>query len=166
MLNSINPVQQATTPSASSPIAGTLPSNSPQSSMMSGVSAQITNTDSLVSSAEYIQGSATTPITTEALSTGIQSETDSKEQRYFRSRRLRPDEKLEQPWADRKDPREKWVTIIPLIGLATGFAFAAYMIIQGLSTVKHHKYKLVLDENWDTFDSKIWTKESNIGGFG
>ncbi|KAL9630233.1 MAG: hypothetical protein Q9164_006524 [Protoblastenia rupestris] len=40
------------------------------------------------------------------------------------------------------------------------------MIIQGLSTVKHHKYKLVLDENWDTFDSKIWTKESNIGGFG
>ncbi|KAL9626337.1 MAG: hypothetical protein Q9164_007896, partial [Protoblastenia rupestris] len=81
MLNSINPVQQATTPSASSPIAGTLPSNSPQNSMMSGISAPITSTDSIVSSAEYIRGPAATPTTTEALSTGSQSETDSKEQR-------------------------------------------------------------------------------------
>ena len=85
---------------------------------------------------------------------------------YFRSRRMQPDQKDKKPEPGAKDPREKWVTIIPLIGLAIGFILAVYLVVSGLFTVQHHNYTLVLDENWSQFDTKIWTKESNVGGFG
>ena len=85
---------------------------------------------------------------------------------YFRSRRMQPDQRDERPERGPKDPREKWVTIIPLIGLALGLVLAAYLVVSGLFTVQHHNYTLILDENWSQFDTKIWTKESNVGGFG
>src|SRR5205085_2552619 len=40
--------------------------------------------------------------------------------RFFHSRRIKPGEALPQPWKEMKDPREKWVTIIPCIGLFAG----------------------------------------------
>ena len=88
------------------------------------------------------------------------------QQKFFHSRRVKKGE-IERPWLDKKDPREKWVTIIPLIGLALGFAFAGFLIYDGLKTVVKHEYCPVLIEDFSGgLDPKVWTKESEVGGFG
>ncbi|CAL8574808.1 hypothetical protein XPA_000758 [Xanthoria parietina] len=90
----------------------------------------------------------------------------AQQSKYFHSRRVKKGE-IERPWLDKKDPREKWVTIIPLIGLGLGFAFAAFLIYDGLKTVVKHDYCPVLDEDFSRgWDDSVWTKESEVGGFG
>ena len=87
-------------------------------------------------------------------------------QRYFHSRRVKKGD-VERPWMNKKDPREKWVTIIPIIGIVIGFALAAFLIFDGLQTVVNHTYCSVLDEDWsEGFNTKVWTKEVEVGGFG
>lgn len=74
---------------------------------------------------------------------------------------------VEKPWTKVKDPREKWVTIIPLIGLFVGLAISGFLIWDGLRTVVNHTYCPVLDEDFSKgLDSKIWLKEAEVGGFG
>ncbi len=85
---------------------------------------------------------------------------------YFRSRRVRKGE-VQRPWLDKKDPKEKWVTIIPIIGLVIGCALAGLLVWDGLRTVVTNEYKLVLDEDFSRgLDDRIWTKEVEVGGFG
>ncbi|ETI26668.1 hypothetical protein G647_10328 [Cladophialophora carrionii CBS 160.54] len=87
-------------------------------------------------------------------------------QRYFHSRRVKKGE-VERPWTKVKDPREKWVTIIPLIGLAVGLALAGFLVWDGLRTVVNHKYcPVYMDDFSAGLDSKVWTKEVEVGGFG
>lgn len=101
-----------------------------------------------------------------ASSTALNLHQQQQQQRYFHSRRVKKGE-IERPWLDKKDPKEKWVTIIPLIGLAIGFAFAAFLIYDGLKTVITHEYCPVLLEDFSNgLDSNIWTKEAEVGGFG
>lgn len=86
--------------------------------------------------------------------------------RYFHSRRVRKGQ-VEQPWKAKKDPREKWVTIFPLIGLALGFAVAAFLVYDGIHSVVHHKYCPVLDDDFSGgLNAAIWTQEAEVGGFG
>jgi hypothetical protein len=86
--------------------------------------------------------------------------------RYFRSRRVQKGT-VERPWLDKKDPKEKWVTIIPLLGIFAGLAITALLIWDGLRSVVNHKYCPVLNEQWiNGFDEKIWRKEVELGGFG
>ena len=87
-------------------------------------------------------------------------------QRYFHSRRVKKGE-VERPWTKVKDPREKWVTIIPMIGLAVGLGLAVLLVWDGLRSVVNHTYCPVhLDDFSNGLDSKIWTKEAEVGGFG
>ncbi len=87
--------------------------------------------------------------------------------KYFRSRRVKKDE-VERPWLAKKDPREKWVTIIPLVGVAIGLAIAGFLIYDGLRTVQNHTHCPVLLEDFSSGDlnPKFWTKEVEVGGFG
>ncbi|ROW13660.1 hypothetical protein VPNG_04509 [Cytospora leucostoma] len=87
--------------------------------------------------------------------------------RYFHSRRVRKDQVVK-PWTkEPKDPKEKWVTIIPLIGLSVGLCVAAFIIWDGLRSVVNHKYCMVLEEDWSQgFRSDIWQAEIKVGGFG
>ncbi|QIX00326.1 hypothetical protein AMS68_005843 [Peltaster fructicola] len=86
--------------------------------------------------------------------------------RYFHSRRIKKGE-IEQPWLKRKDPREKWVTIIPIIGFLVGLAISIFLVWQGLQSLSHHVYCQVLDEDFSHgLDSNIWMKEVEVGGFG
>ncbi|KAM3075325.1 hypothetical protein ACMFMG_007236 [Clarireedia jacksonii] len=87
-------------------------------------------------------------------------------QRYFHSRRIKKDE-LDQPWKSIKDPKEKWVTIIPILGLLAGLAVAGYLVYDGVHSVVRHKYCPVYQDDFSNgFNTDIWTKESEVGGFG
>jgi beta-glucanase (GH16 family) len=87
-------------------------------------------------------------------------------QRVFYSRRVKKGE-VEKPWTKVKDPREKWVTIIPMIGLFVGLGIAGALIWDGLRTVVNHKYcEIPLKDFSEGLDMSVWTKEAEVGGFG
>lgn len=76
---------------------------------------------------------------------------------------------MEKPWLKVKDPREKWVSIIPLIGIAVGLGIATFLVWDGLRSVVNHKYCLVYSDDFtgsSTLNKSIWTKEAELGGFG
>lgn len=86
--------------------------------------------------------------------------------RYFHSRRINRAE-IEKPWLEKKDPKEKWVTIIPIIGMLIGVALTGFLVYEGLQTITNHVYCPVLDEDFSGgFNPKVWTKEVEVGGFG
>lgn len=85
---------------------------------------------------------------------------------YFKSRRIQKGEQ-ERPWLNQKDPKEKWVWIIPLIGLFLGLGLCAVQVWFGLQRISKHTYCPVLDEDWSGgFKEDIWTREAEVGGFG
>ncbi|KAK4069035.1 GH16 endo-1,3-beta-D-glucosidase/1,3-glucan binding protein [Trichoderma simmonsii] len=87
-------------------------------------------------------------------------------QRYFHSRLVKKGE-IEKPWLEKADPKEKWVTIMPLLGILLGLAISGFLVWDGMRSVVHHKYCPVLDEDFSSgLDPSIWTKEVQIGGFG
>lgn len=85
---------------------------------------------------------------------------------YFHSRRIKKGE-VQRPWLDKKDPREKWVTIIPILGILLGLAVSGFLIYDGLQTVQQHVYCSVFQDDFSSgLNSKVWTKEVEVGGFG
>ena len=87
-------------------------------------------------------------------------------QRYFHSRRVKKGQ-IERPWLDKKDPRQKWTWIIPLGGIFLGLAVAGFLVWDGLRSVVNHQYCPVLVEDWsEGFNTDVWTKEAEVGGFG
>jgi len=103
------------------------------------------------------------PVSAFGSSTALQAQ---QAPRYFHSRRIKKGE-IERPWLEMKDPKEKWVTIIPIIGIVIGIALSAFLIYEGLQTVSNHVYCPVLDEDFSGgLDSKVWTKEVEVGGYG
>ncbi|KAI9056180.1 hypothetical protein LZ554_001108 [Drepanopeziza brunnea f. sp. 'monogermtubi'] len=109
-----------------------------------------------------------TPYTSRpASSVGSSSAVRSLPTRYFHSRRVRKGE-VEKPWMDKKDPKEKWVTIIPLIGLLLGFGVAGFLVYDGLSSVVKHTYCPVMTDDFSSgsLNTDIWTMEAEVGGFG
>lgn len=91
---------------------------------------------------------------------------DERAQRYFHSRRVKAGE-VEKPWLDKSDPKEKWVTILPVIGIVIGLAISGFLVWDGIRSVVKHNYELVLDEDFSGgFNTDIWTKEVQVGGFG
>jgi hypothetical protein len=90
-------------------------------------------------------------------------------QKYFKSRRIRDVSKIEKPWTEKKDPGKKWHTIFPLIGIFCGLALVGVAAFQGYTSVINKSYCSIYDVDFTTggqLDSKIWTKEVQLGGFG
>ncbi|KAL1599975.1 hypothetical protein SLS59_006048 [Nothophoma quercina] len=87
------------------------------------------------------------------------------DQNYFRSRRVKKGE-VEKPWLERKDPREKWVTIIPIAGLVLGLIVTGILIWDGIRSVAVNKYCPVYTDDFSSWNDKVWTKEVEIGGYG
>jgi hypothetical protein len=84
----------------------------------------------------------------------------------LRSRRVHKGEQ-ERPWLKQKDPKEKWVWIIPTIGIVIGLGLTALQVWAGLQRISRHSYCQVLDEDWSGgFNEQIWTREVEVGGFG
>lgn len=85
---------------------------------------------------------------------------------YFHSRRIGKDE-VEKPWLERRDAKEKWVTILPVMGIVLGLAISGLLVWDGLRSVVRHKYCPVLDDGFEHgLDGGVWTKEVTVGGFG
>ncbi|RKF61049.1 Beta-1,3-glucan-binding protein [Erysiphe neolycopersici] len=85
---------------------------------------------------------------------------------YFHSRKLRKDQ-LQIQYRQKKDPKETWVLILPLIGLIVGVGIAGFLVYDGVSSVVHHKYCQILDESFSGgFNTEIWSREAEVGGFG
>lgn len=88
------------------------------------------------------------------------------QQRYFHSRRIKKGE-MEKPWLDKKDPRAKWVTIIPCLGILVGLAITGFLVWDGLQDVSNKTYCTVYEDDFSNgFNSTIWTKEVEVGGYG
>lgn len=105
------------------------------------------------------------PPTRPASSTASSAQ-QSQVNRYFHSRRIKKED-AQKPWLEKKDPKEKWVTIIPLIGLAIGFTIAGLLVYDGIRSVVHHNYCPILSDDFSRgLDPMIWTKEAEVGGFG
>jgi hypothetical protein len=51
---------------------------------------------------------------------------------------------MERLWLDTKDPREKWATIIPLIGIFIDVIISAVLTWDGMRSVINHTYYKVL----------------------
>ncbi|KAF2099299.1 glycosyl hydrolase [Rhizodiscina lignyota] len=85
--------------------------------------------------------------------------------RRFRSYRLKGD--YERPWT--QDPRMKktrmnnWIVRIFII---IGVALSAFICYTATWKVGNHKYCLILDEDFHTLDTNIWSHEVQIDGFG
>ena len=87
-------------------------------------------------------------------------------EKYFKSRRIQKGT-AERPWLTKKDPRDKWNTIIPLIGLVIGLGVCAFLLYDGIQSVAHNKYCSIFEDDFSTgFNSKNWVKEVEVGGFG
>ena len=89
-------------------------------------------------------------------------------QTYFRSRRIKDVSTISKPWTEQKDPRKKWHTILPVVGLVLGFALVGIEAWRAWVSVINHDYCLILDEDFSTgtLNENIWTKEVQVGGFG
>ncbi|KAM7189952.1 hypothetical protein V8F33_009754 [Rhypophila sp. PSN 637] len=87
-------------------------------------------------------------------------------QRYFHSRRVRKGE-VEKPWLDKVDPKEKWVTILPIIGIIVGLGISGFLVWDGIrSVVKHNYCEVLVDDFSQGLRSDIWSAEIQVGGFG
>jgi beta-glucanase (GH16 family) len=115
----------------------------------------------------FVSPSASRPASSFGSSSAIGPRFEERAQRYFHSRRVFKGE-VEKPWLKKQDPKEKWVTILPIIGLLVGLGVSGFLVYDGLSSVVHHKYCPLMDEDFGSgsLDTNIWTKEVQVGGFG
>lgn len=86
--------------------------------------------------------------------------------RYYHSRRIRKD-RDEGPPKFKKQPGERLLWIIPMIGLIWGLAFSGFIIYSSISG-NSYNYCPVLNEDFSSgvLNPRIWTKEVEVGGFG
>lgn len=85
---------------------------------------------------------------------------------YFRSRRIKKGT-IDRPELREKDPRKIWITLIPIFGFLVGLLSIALLTWNGYSSVSRHRYcKVFTDDFSNGFNSTIWTKHVETGGYG
>lgn len=74
---------------------------------------------------------------------------------------------VEKPWLEKKDPKEKWVTLLPIIGIVIGLGISGFLVWDGIRSVIKHQYCLVLSDDFSQgIRKEIWQHEVQVGGFG
>ncbi|EWZ85421.1 hypothetical protein BFJ63_vAg3443 [Fusarium oxysporum f. sp. narcissi] len=85
---------------------------------------------------------------------------------YFHSRRVKKGT-VEKPYLAVKDPRGIWITVIPALGIVVGLAAIALLSWSGYRSVDKHEYcKVFTDDFSNGFNSTIWNKQVEVGGYG
>lgn len=114
----------------------------------------------------FVSPAVSRPASSFGSSSALGPRFEERTQRFFHSRRVAKGD-VEKPWLKKVDKKEKWVTIIPLIGIFIGLGISGFLVWDGLRSVVHHKYCPLIDENFDNgFDTNVWSKEIQVGGFG
>lgn len=115
----------------------------------------------------FASPSASRPESSYGSSSALGGRYEEPAQRFFHSRLVRKGE-VEKPWLEKKDPKEKWVTILPIVGIIIGLGISGFLVWDGLRSVVHHNYCNVMDEDFSSgsLDTNVWTKEVQVGGFG
>ncbi|CAI6339172.1 unnamed protein product [Periconia digitata] len=90
-----------------------------------------------------------------------------REEKWFASRRIKPGVQAKRPWLEKRDPKEKWLLSIPLLGIVIGLLVAGFLVWDGYHSVTNYKYCSVLDEDFSQgLRPEIWTREIELGGYG
>lgn len=87
---------------------------------------------------------------------------------YFQSRRVK-DEEIDTSWLKaKKDPRQKFLSIIPLTGLFLGLCVSGVNIYVGYSRVPVNRYCLLYEDDFSSgkLNQDVWLQEVQVGGFG
>lgn len=109
---------------------------------------------------------ASRPVSSYGSSSALGQRFEERSQRYFHSRRVRKED-VEKPWRDKRDPKEKWVTILPVVGILIGLGISGFLVWDGIRSVVRYKYCPVIDDSFGGgFNTDVWTKEVAVGGFG
>jgi hypothetical protein len=87
--------------------------------------------------------------------------------KYFRSRRIKKVEGQAPP-KFKKDPKEKFLWIIPLSGLLLGIVITGLLIYLKIGRLSSYSYCSVLNDDFSsgTLNPSIWTAEQEVGGYG
>jgi len=87
---------------------------------------------------------------------------------YFHSRRVQRNENPQPVRKFAKDEKEKWLWIIPLCGLILGITITGLLIYLKIGGTKTYKFCPVLSDGFSSgeLNSKVWTKEVEVGGYG
>lgn len=85
----------------------------------------------------------------------------------FRSRRVNREE-IQQPWLEKKHPREKFAWVLPLSGFVLGVALTGLICYIRLSGVPHQSFCPVMTDTFSsgTLDPNVWNKDVSLGGYG
>lgn len=156
-------------PSAASTAVPTPRAGSPHDSRNpfdDGVQSQASQRSGTGPNNPFASPSGSRPASSFGSNSALGARFDERSNRYFHSRRVKKGE-VEKPWMNKSDPKEKWVTILPIIGIFIGLALSGFLVWDGLKSVVKHQYCLVLGEDFSGgLNTDIWTKEVQVGGFG
>lgn len=156
--------RSAASTAAATPQRPGSPSESGRNPFSDGVESQASHRSSGQNGNPFISPSGSRPASSFGSASGLGRFEGG--QRYFHSRRVRKGE-VEKPWTKQVDPKEKWVTILPIIGIIVGLGISGFLVWDGIRSVVKHNYCLVLDEDWSRgFNEKVWMKEVQVNGFG
>jgi hypothetical protein len=87
--------------------------------------------------------------------------------KYFRSRRIKKVEGQDPP-KFKKDPKEKFLWIIPLIGTIIGLGITGVLIYLKIGRLATTLYCPILDDDFSSgqLNPNIWQTENEVGGYG
>ncbi|KAF2088051.1 glycoside hydrolase family 16 protein [Saccharata proteae CBS 121410] len=87
-------------------------------------------------------------------------------QRKFKSSRLRLGELDEKPWVHEKNPKMKWERIIFWGCIAAGFIIGGIICYLAWIGVASGEFCLMFEDDFHTIDESTWSYEIQRGGFG
>jgi hypothetical protein len=88
---------------------------------------------------------------------------------YFKSRWIESRTEIEQTWLyEKRDPREKLQTILPMCGFLIGLCIAGFLIWEGYHSVSRNLYCPVMVDDFSSgrLNETMWSTEIEVGGHG
>lgn len=87
--------------------------------------------------------------------------------RQYLVHRLKPGEKVEKPWLASKSKKKlRYINLIMIISFICGLGIIAVQLYFQYKSVTNLDYCEVLIDHFDTFNTDVWNREVQTGGYG